>query len=81
MSRPGDESVVYNHREAERYGRRRVCYELGHDIPNPIETSLTRGGVQWGGRPGEPGAACDSLKCERCDGVITVTYPEIGRPA
>lgn len=81
MSRPDDESVVYNWREAERYGRRRVCFEEGHDIPNPVASSITCGGVQWGAGKGEARAVCDKLRCERCDAVITVTYPEIGRPA
>jgi len=51
-------------------GRRDVCKEMGQ---HEIQT------LTWIKRSnGQPVLPPDNIKCERCDAVFTVTYPEIG---
>jgi hypothetical protein len=70
---------VYTEQEAEIYGKRRVCYGEGHEFESNLER-MSFGGVQmdYDRNPGEREAACDSIRCKRCDAIVKVTYPEIG---
>jgi hypothetical protein len=70
---------IYTEKEAEIYGRRKVCASEGHEISTPFDRGL-RGGeqMQYDRYKGQPISACDQMSCDRCDAIITVTYPEIG---
>lgn len=71
---------VYTEKEAEIYGKRRFCYDEGHDLTARIDDGMTFGGVQlqYDRELGDKPAACDVIKCRRCDAKFEVTYPEIG---
>lgn len=71
---------LYDEREAEIIGRRKICAREGHELVSAFDRG-TRGGVQmdYERKPGHPVAACDAISCERCDAVFTVTYSEIGK--
>lgn len=74
-------SRVYSEREARIFGRRAVCYSEGHRLRVRFDEGL-RGGTQGGNRSGSTApAACDEIKCKRCDVVFTATYPPIGQEA
>jgi hypothetical protein len=74
-------SRIYTEREAEIYGRRRVCYREGHKLSVLLNKGFS-GGVQGapaGGRVAP--AACDEITCDRCDVTFAATYPPIGQEA
>jgi hypothetical protein len=71
---------TFTEKEAALYGRRMVCFESGHILETTFEMLYSGGGVQmqYDRGPNDQIATCDTVKCTRCDAIITVTYPEIG---
>lgn len=69
---------LYTADEAQKLGRRFICYLEGHRFQLPDMT--TAGGGVHGVTPeearrrGVSQAACDEISCERCDVVFTATY-------
>jgi len=60
----------FTRREAIILGRRDICYKEGHDL-RVANMDYRGGGIQ-----GE-NAACDEIRCARCDVVFAATYPEL----
>lgn len=72
---------IYSEREAEMYGRRRVCYYEGHKLVVAIDKGVN-GGTQGAVANGRTvPAACDEIGRRRCDVTFTATYPPIGQEA
>jgi hypothetical protein len=71
---------LYTEREAEIIGRRSVCYTEGHDLVLSSMSGGVQGITEAEARAlGVMVAACDKIKCRRCDVAFTATYPEIGQ--